>query len=460
MTSRTPNLRLRSLLDETGWTGPEFARAVNEEGRRSAVPTRYDRTAVAHWLGGARPREPIRELICRVLSRQLRRPVRPVDIGMGTPAAPGPATATLPEQLHRLARPGASGHRALRQLPYSPEPSLPELGRAGLPPADRSERIGSDHVRGAELMVTLFAEADEVFGGARARPALAAHLASDVAVRLRCPGSATVSRAYRRASADLAYLAGFMAFDEQLHGAAQAYLRIAAQLSAEARDPVRYATAVRQMSVQAHGLGDRRLALLLAEAAGREVRSLPARPAAAVVGQLALALAGAGRRRSALATLGRAEHLLERAEGRGTALGGYHPAAFAHQQAEVLAAVGDLTAACAALTTSLRLRPARERRARMLTTARLADLYLTRGRLELACTTWDLFLDDYPLVSSGRGDAFFRDLRRRLRSYRREPIAQRLLVRAGQVTGPSGPRRAGIPHPPGPRDGPPAGQPQ
>ncbi|MFJ8043638.1 hypothetical protein ACIRBX_24370 [Kitasatospora sp. NPDC096147] len=477
MKSRTPNLRLRSLLDETGWTGQAFAHAVNAEGRRSALVVRYDRTAVAHWLAGTRPREQVCEVICRVLTHRLGRTVRPEDAGLapGRPAGrtagpaghpgpdrtpgpgswPGPGPGPDPESEQATAGPGSFGvvlvherlrelaengtvaRRVLQRLPYAPVMDLP-FAAGGPPPPDSRERIGSAHIRGAELMVGLFALADEVFGGVRLRPALTSYLSTDIAARLCCPASPSVSRRFRQASGDLAYLAGFMSFDENLHGVAQAYFQLAVRLSAEANDPARYAIAVRQMSVQAYGLGNPGLALQFAQEATRDIGRLPAQAAASVVGQEALALAGSGRRRAALAGLGRAERLLERAEGQGAVLGGYHLAAFTHQQAEVLAAAGDLPAACTALAASLRLRPPQERRARMLTTARLAGLQLSQGQLELACSTWERFLDDYPLVSSARGDAALGELRRGLRSYRREPAARRVLARAGRVVGAAG----------------------
>ncbi|MFJ9519330.1 hypothetical protein ACIRPK_13790 [Kitasatospora sp. NPDC101801] len=401
---------------------------------------------MAHWLAGTRPRDQVCALICQVLTRELGRGIGLQEAGLAPragqsdPSADQPVLPAPHDRLRELTEDTPIGLKTLRRLPYLLDPDLPEVAGRPRPEAARG-RIGTAHIQAAELMVALFADADEVFGGAHLRPALTAYLSTDIASHLAAPASPSVSRKFRQASVDLAYLAGFTAFDAGLHGAAQAYFRIAAQLASEVSDRPRYAMTLRQMSVQAHHLGNTQQSLQFAQAAARETGGLSPRSAAFVTGQEALALAATGDRQLALIRLGQAERLLEQGEGSGAPLGGYHRAAFAHQQAEVLAAAGDIRGACRALTASLRHRPRQERRARMLTTARLAGLQLGQGHLELACSTWDRFLDDYPQVMSARGDTALRELRTGLRTYQREPAARRVLLRAGQLPAP----RAGTP---------------
>ncbi|MEJ8641487.1 hypothetical protein WKI68_08295 [Streptomyces sp. MS1.HAVA.3] len=183
------------------------------------------------------------------------------------------------------------------------------------------------------------------------------------------------------------------------------------------------------MSVQAHHLGHRKQAWELAEAAAREAGRLPSLQAAFVTGQLAVAEAGCGDRRAALAHLGEAERLLERSAGQHAAIGDYHPAALAHQQAEALAALGDARGAITALGTSLRHRPAGERRARAVTLARLAELHLSQGHVERACATWHEMLDAVPQLDSARVDDAVRRLRGRLQPVRGNRTARALLER-------------------------------
>ncbi len=56
---RVANAWLGDLLAEAGWSGAELARAVNALGTLHGLALRYDRTAVAHWLSGTRPRRPV-----------------------------------------------------------------------------------------------------------------------------------------------------------------------------------------------------------------------------------------------------------------------------------------------------------------------------------------------------------------------------------------------------------------
>ncbi|MDG4862527.1 hypothetical protein P8605_30765, partial [Streptomyces sp. T-3] len=93
MPHRSPNTALAALLAEARWSAGDLARTVNAEGARSGVDLRYDRTAVAHWLQGSRPRAPVPELVARVLGQHLGRPIRPVDAGLAEAAQellPGP----------------------------------------------------------------------------------------------------------------------------------------------------------------------------------------------------------------------------------------------------------------------------------------------------------------------------------------------------------------------------------
>src|SRR5437868_8378711 len=73
VTRRPPDDQLRSLLAEASWTGQELARAVNALGAETGMILTYDRTSVAHWLRGTRPRPPVPALISEVFTRRLGR---------------------------------------------------------------------------------------------------------------------------------------------------------------------------------------------------------------------------------------------------------------------------------------------------------------------------------------------------------------------------------------------------
>jgi len=98
-------------------------------------------------------------------------------------------------------------------------------------------------------------------------------------------------------------------------------------------------------------------------------------------------------------------------------IGCCHAASLAHQQAAVRAKLGDRGGAIQALTVSVRHRPARERRSRAITLARLAELQLDEGDLEAACGTWQRFLQDYPHLRSRRVSRAFATMRACLRPH-------------------------------------------
>ncbi|MGP4115458.1 hypothetical protein ACTWP5_31745, partial [Streptomyces sp. 4N509B] len=86
MTPRSDNRRLRELLHEAGWTQEALARAVNALGEEIGAHLRYDRTAVAHWLAGTRPRPPVPQLAAEALTRRLGRVVTVAAAGFAAPA--------------------------------------------------------------------------------------------------------------------------------------------------------------------------------------------------------------------------------------------------------------------------------------------------------------------------------------------------------------------------------------
>ncbi|MEV0266357.1 hypothetical protein AB0I49_34120 [Streptomyces sp. NPDC050617] len=406
---------------------------------------RYDRTSVAHWLAGTRPSAHIAELVAEALSRRLHRPITLADTNLARPDHPTPANAA-PRQaedpvarLVELAGTGRGRRAVPRPMAYSTGTTLPGLPSplsAGSPAptsASAAAKVGPVHGQSAELMVKVFADSDAMFGGGRARTALTAYLATDVAGRLRAPASASTRRRLLRTASQLAYLAGYMCFDEHLNGVAQVYYRSAAEFAAAASDLVGYSTALRAMSIQAYHLGHRAQALDLAEAAGRHHHRVPGGQAGLLTAQLAVAEAGRGDRRASFSHLAQAERLLDQGEDDQGTIGVYHPAALAHQEAEVLLCTGDRAGAIRALNLSLRHRPAGERRARALTTARLAHLHFDQGSIEEAAARCHAFLDDATGLQSTRADQVLASLRSRLRTHQRSAAVRTVIERLDQA---------------------------
>ena len=444
MPQQQPDSRLRSLLVEAGWSGQQLAQKVNALGAEAGLTLRYDRTSVAHWLAGSTPRPPVAELIAEAFSRQLNRRIEAAVHGVpargdvpGDPRRPenlfatfggsgeADAAARLVELVagRRRAPGGGVYSVAALAVPGWIQASTAPPSPSGATRAVRSDRIGREHAVAAEAMTRVFSDADCAYGGGRTVGALAAYLAVDVSPRLRARASPAVRQAMLRAATELAYLCAFMCFDQERHPAAQQYYTVALQLSAENNDPAAYATTLRALSVQANHLGHHRQAIDLADAAVRTAPATsPPGTRAFLHGQAAVAAAGIGDRRTALAHLTRAESLLERGATAGATSGAYHQASLGHQRAAVLEALGDAQGAAEALTASLRHRPAAERRARALTLAALAQMHLRQGRLEPAVATWQKFLEDYPHLESGRARTAHATLRATLRPHQRTPV--------------------------------------
>ncbi|MCX4744399.1 hypothetical protein OG455_02515 [Kitasatospora sp. NBC_01287] len=460
--TRVPNQQLRALLAEARWSGEQLARAVNRAGASDGRHFRYDRTAVAHWLSGSHPAAPVPALVAEVLSRALGRPVTVADTRLERPgrreaaaeraAADRAAAEPVGELLARLAEaavdPRAAGpvyslaRRLVPAYPAPPGSRLPlPLPAPSAPPESASgparslltARVGAAQLRLAQDLLAVLLAAEESLGADHCRPALTALLATVVADWLRAPAAPAVRRELLLCTGRLAYLAGFCCFDGQRQGTAQAYYHLAGELAAEAADPQLHATALRGLSVQAHYLGRRRHARELADAAGARLTLLTHRQQCFVLGQQALGAADCGDRAAAFGLLGRAQRLLERTPEPSPGLADYHWAAYAHQEAEVLAALGDTEGAIHSLTRSVRERPPGERRARAVTNARLAGLLLDRGRLDRACATWHTVLDDYPLVGSARLRTAVAAMRTRLHAHPDSSAVRTLLARAAAL---------------------------
>jgi tetratricopeptide (TPR) repeat protein len=485
---KVPNRILRGLLAEARWTEDFLARQVNAVAAESGVALRLDRRSVTHWLAGRRPRSPVPELIAEALSRGLRRPVGLVDMGLGGPtvdladqgeADPGrrslagvdrlsPAdgeSSVLPRDvasvLTGMAEFDEGRHRMLSATAYrlaalavpgwaqaaARDCPIHEAASGLVPWADASfaQRLEPGQVATAEQMARVFSDTDDSFGGGHAHAELSCYLAFDIAPRLRIAGTPALRRRLFSATTQLVYLAAFMCFDDEWHGLAQRYYRAALELAAENNDPAGYAITLRGLSVQARSLGHHQHAVELAEAAARISRGNTGSGLQAfLLGQVAVAAAAAGNRRHALTTLSTAERHLDQACSRAAAddpaargnpaMGRYHPAALAYQQAEVQALLGDKRGAITALTEAVRYRPPWERRSRALTHARLAELHLDQGHLDQAVTFWHAFLDDYPFLTCGRATTAVRVLRSRLQPQRANPAIRQLLARTTSWT--------------------------
>ena len=452
--ARTPNRDLRSLLGQAGWSGARLAREVNSLGAEQGTALHYDRTSVAHWLAGSRPRPPVPALVAEALSRHLGRSVRPQDTGLtargqdlgdlpGAPPGEGSGVDRLDHLLRLTDRRTAAllGAYSLGALAVPHWPSAPVRGPA--PRAGTGPAIGMAHVESARELLDVLARGDAVFGAGRIRQPLRRYLATTLLPWLRADLKPAVRGELFGVAARLTYLCAFAHFDTNHQAAAQHFYLTSAELAREAGDHVGYALALRGLSVQAHALGHHAAAQRLAEQAVRVgIRHAPPHQQAFFLGQLAVTgavLGDSGHVRH----LVRAEKCLETASDGIPPVGSFHLGSLALQHAAVARSQGRHRAAVEALGRTLRHRPADERRSHAVCLAELAETQLTIGHLDQACHTWHAFLDLYPHISSARADDRLRVLTARLRPHATNQYAALLLARARE-TG-RRPRTAGTP---------------
>ncbi|MFD3937236.1 hypothetical protein ACFWSF_21090 [Streptomyces sp. NPDC058611] len=182
------NPLLHRVIRETGWTYEALARRLNTSARAAGLTTAYDRTAVAHWLRGSTPRDPVPGLLCEILSGRLGRPVDPEDIGMGHTVPTGPTTAAaellagVPGlQPHRRHRPGPDGpgapERDGHRVPEREDHRVPEQRDrpAPVPGAHAPALPRTGLRRAAEDFFTVQVDA---LGGDATAPVLLAYLQS------------------------------------------------------------------------------------------------------------------------------------------------------------------------------------------------------------------------------------------------------------------------------------------
>ncbi|BAJ26756.1 MULTISPECIES: hypothetical protein [Kitasatospora] len=421
---RSENMLLRALLKEAGWSGDGLAAALNALGAENGLRLRYRRPSVAQWLAGSSPRTEVRALLSEAFSRRLGREVTIAEIGLG-----GAERTAGPSITHEeLTRPPVHPTYALEALRHVPT-GLGGKAQRPRATAPTRQRLDRAHVTAVHDMAALLSRTDQALGGGTAKQAFTSFF-HDVAVPWTgLPARPAIRGELLTQLSQLAYLGGFLYFDEGLQGAAQHYYRLSASLSHEAADSNGLAVALRALSVQARYLGHYRQAHRLAEAAVDTGRRSEPGTVAFLNGQLAVSLAAAGHRKSSLERFTAAELSLSRADTLLTpAIGAYNSASLAHQRAALNRHLGDSRGALAALKEATRLRPPHESRSRALILARQAELELERGHLEAACASWKEFLAIGGGIRSKRLNRAAAIMRASLKPYQKNPAARALLL--------------------------------
>lgn len=441
---RTRNEQLAALIDEARWSHAQVAaalvRVASENGADELAGV--GRSHASHWVRGTRPSGRASILLCEALSRRLGRIVSVDDAGLGSGQQKSEAAADWhTDTLTALAALGSvdldmDRRRALGALTYGVTvAALPSDGWWNMM-SDRGRRrnvadgkVGRGDVETVQDMVTMFSRMDQRRGGGHARAAVVQYLSSDVAKHLTGTFQGDqVRRDMFSAASELAYLSGWMAFDNNEHATAQQYFSVATKLAAEADDAPMAGHILRAMAHQAVDLEHPTRALQIANASVEGARYSEAVPRErALLGVVhARAFAANGDKHQAAAALTRAESDLASAQPGDNEPGRvffFQEASLAHETACTLRDIGDLDGAAREFRRSVLTRQASTfTRTHAVTLGYLGSIQVEQGNVEDGCATWSQALDMMDGIQSGRTRQTARDMRSALSPFRRRQV--------------------------------------
>ncbi|MEW2497469.1 Tat pathway signal protein [Streptomyces nodosus] len=437
---RTRNTRLEAVIQEVGLPQQRLAarfRAVAEENGAREL-SNANQSSIARWMAGTRPSGRAPFILAETLTRCLGRIVTLADIGLAADDrdAPQPPEWSV-DTLATLVNLGGTDmdidrRRVLVGSAYSvaglalPSESWWEEAaeRASARKVLSTYTVTVQDVESVREMAAFFSRRDQLRGGRGVgRTALVVYLRTEIADYLnsRFP-SEEVRRAMTSAAGELAYIAGWTAFDAGEHPVALRWFTVATQLAEEARDAPLAGHALRAMAHQAVDLKQPGQAVRLAadSMAGKRYTAASWREKALIGVVHARSLAAGNRRKEAVAAPAKAERDLGKA-GEGDEPGRvwfFGKASLAHETAAALRDLGDLKGAEQQFRHSVRTRRAQFARTHSVTLGYLGAVQVQQGQVEAACGTWGQALDAMTGVQSGRARETVVQMRRALSPFR------------------------------------------
>lgn len=305
--------------------------------------------------------------------------------------------------------------------------------------------VGQADVAAVRDVIVLFSQIDQRLGGGHGRTAVVQYLTNEVTSYLKGSfASDAVRREMFAAAGELAYLVGWMSFDNDEHAAAQRYFAASTKLSAEANDAPLTGHVLRAMAHQAIDLGQPQQGLQLAEASVSGTRYQAACPRERALLKVvhAKALSAAGEKAESAKALFEAERDLAAAsdsDHEPARVFFFSEASLAHETACALRDSGDMAGAAEQFELSVRKRKATTfTRTHAVTLGYLGTVQARRGELEQACATWTSALDAMGGVQSGRTRNVARDIRATVAPYRHIAGASEIDERAAKYLVTSG----------------------
>ncbi|MEE1789648.1 tetratricopeptide repeat protein [Streptomyces sp. BE308] len=438
MPKGTRNTRLAALQQEARWTNGELAREVNRLGTLHGLHLTYDRTAVAHWLSGSRPRPPVPALVAEVLSRRLGRLVTSEWTGLAprqraTPSSNRHPILALAEFAVIDVESGGQGGTARLFSGQEIEAELSTVAGLRLRNSDSHRSFTAQRL---EYLSSFFYEHVQRYGGLTIGSAVSRYLADETPRLLVARSTETDRPEVLTALARLSYVQAAIAADSGRPGVAQGYYQHALRLARRAGSRSDYAITLRALATLADSVGESALSLKLT---GDAIEIAGPNAAPAVRSFLhsgrALALAWAGDRPAALRALSTALRVHPEDHQATSPFGTYTNASLQYQRALVLKALGAGPDHLQALLDSLRTRPDDHHRALAITHSQIALALLHAGQWDQALPHAQKAFASARAVSSMPTHTNVAELRQSMAAFRRR-------VRTGGAD-PAGPSARG-----------------
>jgi hypothetical protein len=301
--------------------------------------------------------------------------------------------------------------------------------------------LGSADVDVLREMTRSFRRLDNRFGGGRVHALVSHHVTHEVLPLLQDGNSrGRAERQLFAAAAELAHLAGWIAFDIADHRQAGMYLRRSLDLAEAAGAGAFAGEVLAAVSHQAAFRGDGDAAVDLAQAARHQLADGDAWPA--LVAEIwAMEAHGHALRsdsRACATAMGNAERALQRADSddRPDWLAYLDAAYVAAKFGHAYRALGQPAQAVDCALRSLEMTDGYER-GRLFNTTLLASAHADLGNVDAACELGELALDMAGSVQSWRTRTRLEELGHQLHPHRRPP-AVRALIERMQLVGASG----------------------
>lgn len=431
---RQPNTRLRDTIAETRWTYDAVASAVRRVAAENGEIIRTNKSAVAHWIEGARPSGRVGQYLAEALSRRARRPITLAEIGLGTSADLSALTDDPVNAVADMGRADTERRRFLTAAAFTAASvAIPltydhDAVSRMLRARTGAVTVGAEEINVVRQITAAFSAADEQLGGGHGLTTVTAYLADTAAPMLNARfRTDSLRRSAFGVVAELAYLAGFKHHDLGHEGAAQRYYLVGYQLACEADPHGHAAWMMRTLAHQALSLKRPHHCVdLVDHALRRGIGYVGGQTEALLHITQARAFAAVGERPAAARALIEAQDALSRDDGPQpsySAVSGPALGTVTSHTARTLTDLGDHKGTEKEHRAALvRWDADKYRRVHMLTYADLGDSLAAQARADEAVQAWTSAIDLMNGVTSDRTRRAISSIRPTLATYKRRSV--------------------------------------